>query len=297
MTIRSVTPQPNYPIDRRTLILGGAAVALASRAYPARAGPVTRLRIANDRVFLPAGIDGVAVEALLDSAAEATIVDRACAARIGLRGGEAATVRGTGAATTEATLVSGIELFIAGLRLRPNLVAVIDLGDISRRLGGRPIEVIIGRGLFDAARLAIDLAGATLRVVDRHARPPGVRLPLTTRRGIETLPVTIEGAAAHADFDLGNGGTVLVGAGIASRLLGDGRPTGTIPGGGIGGASVQRTLALRTLDLAGHRFTGVSAAVDASPTAADANIGVRLLRHYGLVADFAERSLWLDFRG
>lgn len=294
----TVVAIPGFVLDRRTLILGAAAAVFVSRASPVLAGPVTHLRIANDRIFLPASIDGVAVEALLDSAAEASIVDRAFAARIGLRGGETVTAHGTGAATADATLVPGVELFVAGVRLRPKVVAAIDLGDISRRLGGRPIELIIGRDLFDAARLAIDFTHATLRVVDRASRPPGVRLPLTMRRGVETLPVTIEGVLAQADLDLGNGGTVLVGMAFASRrLLDDGRATAVIPGGGIGGATVQRALVLRTLDIAGRRFADVPAAIDASPTAADANIGVRLLRRFGLVTDFAERGVWLDFRG
>ena len=286
-------------VDRRSLVAGAATLLAPALLVPAaaRAGPVTRLRIAGDRVHLPASIDGRMVEALLDSAAETSVVDRALAARLGLRGGAPVIARGTGAATTDATLVAGVELFVAGLRLRPAAVGVIDLGDISRRLGGRPIELIIGRDLFDAARLAIDLDAATLATVASRATPRGVRLPLTTRRGIEGVPLTIEGVAAQADFDSGNGGTVLIGADFAARhgLL-DGRPTSTIAGGGIGGEVRQTTFTLRTLDLAGHRFTDVPVAIDASPTAADANIGIRLLRRFAIVTDFRARVVWLDYR-
>ncbi len=281
-------------IARRGLLAG---LALSLLPAAALAGPLTRLRIAGDRIYLPATIDGHPLEALLDSAAETPIVDRAFAARLGLRGSATATARGTGAATAEATLVPGVELFVAGVRLRPKLVGVIDLGDIARRIGAGPIDLIIGRDLFDAARLSIDLTAATLATM-----PPGpargVRLPLTARRGVETVPLLIEGIAAQADFDLGNGGTVLVGADFAARhRLLDGRPTATIPGGGIGGGGRQTTFTLRTLELAGQRFAGVPVAIDASPTAADANIGVRLLRRFGIITDFPGRSVWLDFRG
>ncbi len=281
-------------VDRRSLITG----AIAASVIPgiAVAGPLTRLRIVGDRIFLPASIDGHRAEAVLDSAAETSVVDRVLAARLGLRGGTAATARGTGAATTEATLVAGVELFVAGVRLRPAAVGVIDLNDISRRLG-EPIDLIVGRDLFDAARLAIDLDAATLATIAPREAPRGTRLPLTARRGIEGVPLTIEGIAAKADFDFGNGGTVLIGAAFAARhRLLDGRPTSTIPGGGIGGEVRQTTFTLRSLDLAGHRFTDVPVAIDASPTAADANIGVRLLRHFGTVTDFAARGIWLDFR-
>lgn len=281
-------------VRRRGVLIGGVAALIPGSG---RAGPVTRLRIAGDRVYLPARIDGHAVEALLDSAAETSVVDRGFAARLGLRGGAAATARGTGAATAAATLVAGVELFVAGVRLRPVAVGVIDLEDISRRLGGGAIDLIIGRDLFDAGVLAIDLDAATLATVSTRAER-GVRLPLTARRGIEGVPVTIEGVPAQADFDLGNGGTVLVGADFAARhRLLDGRPTSTIPGGGIGGAVRQTTFTLRSLDLAGHRFTDLPVAIDASPTAADANIGVRLLKRFGIVTDFRARGVWLDFRG
>ncbi len=284
-------------IDRRTLLFTApllAALPDCSAADPA----VTPLRIAGDRLYVPAIINGVAVEALLDSAAETSIVDAAFAARLGLRGGEAATARGTGAATAAATLVRGVVIDVAGLRLRPAAVAVIDLADIARRLAHGPLMLVLGRELFDAGRLAIDIDAATLTVIPGGRDAPGVRLPLTPRRGIETVPVTIEGVSGNADFDLGNGGTVLIGAGFAARhgLL-DGRATGVIPGGGIGGATTQTTFTLRSFAIAGARFADLPVAVDASPTASDANVGVRLLRRFGIVTDFAARSVWLDDRG
>ncbi len=268
---------------------------------PAVAGPEpvgaparVRLRVAHDRIFVPASIDGLAVEALLDSAAETSIVDSRLATQLGLTGGVAVTARGTGAATAAATLVKGARIDVAGLHLRPADIAIIDLSDIARRLAEGPIPLVLGRDLFDAARLAIDVDGGTLAAISRDDAPAGVRLPLTARRGIETVPVTVEGRPAQADFDLGNGGTVLVGAAFAARhRLLDGRPTGTIAGGGIGGETRQTTFTLARLTLAGRDFADVPAAIDASPTASDANVGVRLLRRFGLVTDFAQRSVWL----
>lgn len=283
-------------IDRRTFVAGGLLAALpdCSAADPA----ATPLRVIDDRLYLPATINGVAVEALLDSAAETSIVDAALAARLGLRGGEAVTARGTGAATATATLVRGAVIAVAGLSLHPREIAVIDLGDIARRLGRGPLPLLIGRDLFDAARLRVDIAAATLTVVAPATTPAGVRLPLTARRGIETVPVTIEGLAANADFDFGNGGTVLIGAAFAARhgLLA-GRATGVIPGGGIGGETTQTSFVLRRFEIAGARFTDLPVAIDASPTASDANIGVRLLRRFAVVTDFAARSVWLEDRG
>lgn len=277
-------------IDRRAALAGAAALWLPA------ARRLTGLSLVADRIYVTATIDGRTTEALLDSGAEMTVLDTAFAARLGLRGGTAATARGTGAATADAVLVGGVTVDVAGLTLRSPTVAVIDLADISARLAHRRIDAIIGRDLFDAARLDVDLARGRLRVVPGGVTPPGVRLPLTERRGIETLPVLIEGRRAQADFDLGNGGRVLVGGPFAAALLNDGRATSTIGGGGIGGETQQRTLTLRELIVAGRRFTDVPAAVDASPTAAQANLGVRILRNFGIVTDFAARAVWLDPR-
>ncbi|TRW17164.1 retropepsin-like aspartic protease [Glacieibacterium frigidum] len=280
-------------IDRRGAIAGGAALLLPARAL---AAGVTPLRLVADRIYIDAVINGVATEALLDSGAEMTVLDRRFARRLRLGGGTAATARGTGAATAEATLVTGVTVDVAGLTLRSPTVAIIDLGDIARRLAHRRIDAIVGRDLFDASRLAIDLAAGTLAVIERRREPAGERLILTPRRGIETFPVLIEGQPVAADFDLGNGGRVLVGGETAARLLRDGRATSTVGGGGIGGETQQRTLTLRDLVVAGRRFTNVPAAVDASPTAAQANIGVRILRNFGIITDFAERLVWLRAR-
>lgn len=278
---------------RRELIVAGAAFALAGRAVAAP----TRLHVANDRVFLDAVVNDRPTTAILDSAAEMTVLDSGFAAALGLRGGARAEANGTGRATIGARLVAGVELELAGLTLRPRRVAVIDLGDISRRLALERVDMIAGREIFDAARLRIDLRGGELHVVPRALVPAGVRLPLTPQRGIEAVPVTVEGRPALADFDLGNGGTVLIGAAYArARGFLDDRAVGTIKGGGIGGEGAQATFTLRTLDVAGRRFTDVPVAIDASPTAADANIGVRLLRGFDIVTDFPQRAVWLDPR-
>ena len=282
-------------LQRRVVL--GAAAALLAPIGAAAAPRVTRLRIVGNRIYVAATIDGRTTEALLDSGAEMTILDTAFAARLGLSRGTPATARGTGAATAQAELVTGVEFRVAGLALRPATVAVIDLGNISARLAHRRIDAIVGRDLFDRSRLAIDLVGGTLAALDRRREPTGVRLTLTGRRGIETMPVRIDGIAANADFDLGNGGRMLIGkAFAAAHRLPGARPTSRIGGGGIGGETMQVAFVVRRVDIAGLRFDDVPVAIDASDSAADANIGVGLLRRFRIVTDFAQRAVWLDPR-
>jgi len=262
--------------------------------FPVAATIATRLRVAGDRIFLPVVVNGIATEALLDSAAEATVLDTAFADRLGLKGGQSVTARGSGKATAQATLVPGVTIGAAGLVLRPPSVAVVDLSDISRRLTQQPINVVLGRELFDAARLAIDIGHGTLAVIDRRREPAGERLALTARRGIETVPVAVEGVPALADFDLGNGGRMLVGKAFAkAHGLPGRRLVTTVGGGGIGGETRQTAFALHRVELGGRSFLEVPAAIDASDTAADANVGVSLLKNFRIITDFAERAIWL----
>ncbi|MFO1468644.1 MAG: aspartyl protease family protein [Steroidobacteraceae bacterium] len=156
--------------------------------------------------------------------------------------------------------------------------------------------MILGRELFDAARLRIDIDGRRIGEVDRDSTPPGVALDLTEEHGVTTLPVIVEGEEpVRATFDLGNGAQVLVSQAFAVRrgFFADGREVSHESGGGLGGAADRAVIVLKSLDLAGHRFENVEAAVDPQNTASDVNIGVSLLRSFILTTDFSRHRVWL----
>src|SRR5262249_55895946 len=141
--------------------------------------------------------------------------------------------------------------------------------------------------------------GATVRVLDRTSRLPGVRLPLTEEHGVETIPVRVEGSEpVQATFDLGNGTEVLVSARLAERLhlLTDGRAVHEGRGGGLGGETARKRFVLHSVELGGQTLTEVPAALDPNPSASDLNVGVAVLRHFLVTSDFAERSVWLQAR-
>jgi hypothetical protein len=163
----------------------------------------------------------------------------------------------------------------------------------------RRLDVILGREVFDAARLSIDIEGRRIAVVDRQREPRGVRLELVTEHGIETVPVRVESAdPVRATFDLGNGSQVLVGAAFAQRMgyLGDGRQVTTQRGGGLGGETTRQVFRLRTLEVAGKTLADVEAAIDSNPSASDLNIGVSVLRHFRITTDYAQHAVWLEPR-
>jgi hypothetical protein len=242
-------------------------------------------------------VNGVAVEALLDSAAEMSFIDPGLAQRLGLSAGAAVAAQGSGAAAVDAGLVSGVRLEAFGLTLPEQTLAVTGLADVGTRLLHRRIDMILGREVFDAARLEIDIAHHRLRVLSAGREPRGVRLALTTQRGIETLSVRLEdGPPLQAALDLGNGSQVLVAAALAARLnlLHDGRPVRSASGGGLGGAQQRQLITLRTLEVAGCTFTAVPAAIDVQRSATDLNIGVSILRHFRITTDFAAHLVWLE---
>ncbi len=255
----------------------------------------------GSRLIVDARINGHSVRALLDSAAESTLIDRKAAASLQVSGGTAVTGQGSGAENFEAAQVEGVSLEAFGLTLKDQTVAVVDLSDVGRRLLGHPLDVVLGREIFDAARLRIDIDGKRITVIgaDSKPAPRGVELTLVTEKGIETLPVRIEDhETVRATFDLGNGSETLIGSKLADKmhLLSDGRPTRLSAGGGLGGELQRKVVTLRTLDIAGQRLTDLPAAIDTRPSASDVNIGIAVLRHFLITTDFARHVVWLEPR-
>jgi predicted aspartyl protease len=282
------------------------AVACALPASLATAGPAAssdaagyELRLTRGSwLMIDARINGVSSRALLDSAAESTLVDQGFANRLNLAAGASAEGHGSGRDSFGARLVGAVKLEAVGLSLEDQTVAVVDLADVGNRLLKRHIEVILGREIFDAARLYIDIEGRRI-AVSRDPAPRGVKLDLVTEHGVETVPVRVEdGPPVRATFDLGNGSQILLSRPYAMRmkLLTDGRKVGSASGGGIGGAVSRQTIVLRSLEIAGRRFEKVEAAIDAQQGASDVNVGISILRHFRLTTDFAAHAAWFDPR-
>ena len=246
------------------------------------------LVVHNGRLFVQAKVNGVATEALLDSAAEASLIDPKLAAAAHFPEGQEITIRGSGG-EAKAHVVEGVKLELLGEKVPVEAVVVADLGDISQRLVKRPTQAIVGREAFDALRLAIDIQGGTITLA--MPAPDGVKLPLTAHAGVESIPVTVGSVPAQAEFDLGNGSDVLVSRAFAQKA--GLKVTGRKSGGGIGGEVTRDTTRLPNLTVAGIEFHNVLAAVDDQPSANDLNIGTSILRNFLITTDFKQRAVWL----
>lgn len=272
-------------------------VALAVAALPLSPASTEPLELTDNRLFLAVTVNGTPTVALLDSGAEMTIIDDDFAERLNLEMVGSATAHGSGAATMEARFAEHVRIEAVGVPFETR-VGILDLGEVSQRLLGRDVTMLLGRDLFDRARLRIDMIGGTIQVAG--AMPArGVRLPLSDHRGIPAIPASIEGdAPVQAVFDLGNGSGVMVGRSYAERigLAAPERIVARRGGGGLGGARERDIVRLRNLVVAGREYRDVEAAIDPGETASDLNIGTSILRDFIITTDFAGGVIWLEPR-
>ena len=279
----------------RTVIF---AFALAAGTAPALAAADHTLVVRGDRLFIPLTINGQQVEALLDSGAEMSFVDDDVVKALNLSIEGSETVKGSGGHES-IRFAKGVDIRAAGIDLADQTVAVMDLDPLSARVIGTRIPMILGRNFFDAGRFEIDIEGGTIRSVSEESKPQGTELDLTTHRGIEGFPVSVEvSPPIQAAFDLGNGNDMMIGREAATRmrLAIPSRIIEKKTGGGIGGAVSRDIVLLSKVTIAGKTFTKVRAAIDDQDSQSDGNVGVRLLRHFVITTDFPHHKLWLKAR-
>jgi len=268
---------------KSALLLASALVASSANGEP--------LTIDHGRLFIQARINGVPTEALLDSGAETSLIDPTLAAEARLPEGEKVQLKGSGG-EQDVKVVSGVRIEALGQVIPAAEIAVLDLTDLSRRLIKRPTRAIIGREVFDAAPIRIDLAHADVRALRKGEIPKGKRLPLTGHGGIETVPVTLGKDSAPAVVDFGNGTGVMIGKELAEKM--GLKSIGKEAGGGFGGEIQRDVVILPKLVLAGRTFRKVRAHVDETSSRAPVNIGTPILKHFIVTTDFKGRAAWFE---
>lgn len=289
------------PLLAASSLLGAVAVqaqrpAISLAAEP-QAIPFELFR--GNRIFLSGRVNGREVSMLLDSGASSSVIDRQAAQRLGLPEGRRTTTQGAGG-RVESRVVEGVMLSAGPLTIRDASVLVIDLSEISRRIG-RPIDAILGLEAFRAGIVDIDFAAGTIRFASAQgfAPPAGAaRLPLTDRDGRRTIPVSINGGPSiQADLDLGSNGTLVVSrdywagrSGLAELRF------APVLGGGVGGRVPKRLVTLPSVTLAGVTFTGVPAVLNEGASdlpVTGANVGLELLQRFRAVFDYRGGALYL----
>src|SRR5580765_8008515 len=121
-------------------------------------------------------VDGRPAEAWLDSGASATILDTAYARKLGVALGPAITANGIAGRVSDVRLAKA-DLVAGDLVMRDRRVVVMDLSRIAR-ITHRPVEVLLGRDVFDEAVVDIDFEGRRLSLIPRAGFVPPRSAPL-----------------------------------------------------------------------------------------------------------------------
>lgn len=284
------------PIRRRDALAGLIGAAAFGLAAPARAQNRVPFQTHSNKIFVPVFVNGTPVEAILDSGASASGLDRAFAAQLGVRGRGRFRINGLQGAAAGAW-AQGVSLAVAGLSIPEPRVAVLDLSAFAR-VFQRPVEAVLGRDLFDRFVVEVDHVGKTLGLHPRQgfSPPAGARtVALTPLRDLMTAPVAIEGGPAlQAVVDLGNDSPLIVSPGPARALrLLEGRRISTVAMGGYGEVSTGRVVTARRVGLGGVEFRDVPVQVAGRSIGFEANLGLPILSRFHNWFDFGGRRLSL----
>ncbi|HLZ74083.1 aspartyl protease family protein [Phenylobacterium sp.] len=256
----------------------------------------------NERIFIPATVEGRPVELLLDSGAGITALDSSFAKQAGIKAGGSVGVMGVGGSSTM-QLAPNIEIKLGGLTLSHITAGLMDLSGVAYSMG-RPLPLILGKEVLNDLVVDIDFQRRKIAFRDPtgFSGPPGaVRLTLGKHGDNHTIPVSVEGAApVPFDFDLGNGSPLIVyGAYRDSAHLLDGKPQSLTLTSGVGGAKPDKMATVSSIALGGVQLASVPAAFpDAGNDAlssdrAGGNIGLPVFRRFRLVTDYAHNAIWL----
>lgn len=252
------------------------------------------------RIYASGTVNGLPTPMLLDSGASMTTLDRTYARSIGIKPGVKVDGLGAGGAI-EAELVTGVTLTVGGMRFEKMTVAVIDFSDVAKAIG-RPMPVVLGRELFNAAAIGIDWQRRELTLSPSAGfRPPAgaTLVPLREKGPFHFVEVAVaDRPPIEALFDLGNGGNVNLPSDYWSKqpVLANLRFADSQLGG-VGGLHPSRVVTYPSVSFAGQRFEGVTGQLgrdsQGKEAAHDSNVGIGMLKPFSVVLDLGNSRLFV----
>ncbi len=263
------------------------------------------LTLYRDRyIYVPCVVNGVKTEALLDSGAGITVLDKSLADQLGLVEKSAVTARGV-QGKQQAGLTDGVDISIGSVKLENLTVAIIDLDDLTKHFA-RSMPVIMGKELFNRAIVDVDYPNERLALHDVESfdyQETGHSLEMhPTRNGKRLVELRIEdNSPALFQIDTGGGNIDIFDAYTREHRLLEGRKrVSTCYGGGVGGMAESKAATLDSIEFAGYRIPHVPAAF--SPPGeggfgtADyaGNLGGAILTRFRIIFDFTRNRLHVE---
>lgn len=155
-------PEEAGTVDHALCLLGFTAVPL--------------IELASGHHLVKARLNGRAATFVLDTGANATVLNAPYAEQFGVEGGLPGGAVGLGGAM-QASAARIDELVIGGVPIRQSRIMVTDLGQLSRLLepmAGREIHGIVGQDVMNEHRAVIDVARPILYLIEGNEEPAPV---------------------------------------------------------------------------------------------------------------------------
>lgn len=252
---------------------------------------------------IPVRIAGQTVNALVDSGAQYSVIDRrlhaAIAAELGPRPLFDIPLLAYGVGG-QPQMGKGVRLDMAmdGLSLSGLRCAILDLGPLADE-EGLSAPLILGQDLLKLLALEVDLVERRMRLMERQAVVHDARWSRVAvrRRGTALItPVEVEGHTLDAVVDTGASSILSLSqpAAEAAGIL-DGRPAGTGESLVLGGQITADILTVSHLRAVGRTFREVDVPVYGAvgmPGIPSALLGMAAFRDQGLLLDIGGGALY-----
>jgi predicted aspartyl protease len=293
-------------MQRRTVLaaLGGVAAfgVVGGRAWAQKrkaTHPMIPFRFLQDStVMLTASVAGRSANVMLDTGASTTLVSRQLATFLGWASGSAKVLRGN-SGKAAAARGEALSLAIGGVEVASPTTVVLDLDLIASSVG-TPIDVVLGKHLFDTTMVELDFPNRRLAVGPDlwPTSAPGTVLTVRTGpHGERLVEALVAGhPPAPAVFDLGSSSALMLSkAYVESTGLLAGKRTSTAAIGGVDGMEISTSVVLAELGFAGEVLQRLPAEVLTNWLSPDfaISIGLPVLSRFHMVCDFANNRVHL----
>ncbi|MGH9883941.1 MAG: aspartyl protease family protein, partial [bacterium] len=290
-----------------------APAAASCRPVEQQAGDslVIPIEIENNHVFVAVCVANRALTFILDTGAGQSFLDLNTAKDLGFSLGAGFSAGGAGPGTIRGAQLSGASATLAGVPFTQRIGAALDLSRMSAREGHR-MDGILGADFIASRVLALDYAGAQLRLYDRakfRYGGTGTAVPLTFPSGHPHIEAEIrltDGETVRGQFVVDVGSSA--GLALAKPFVDDHDlrtrvgPTLKRPGGvGVGGQTMALFGRVAELHIGSVAFENVvaslhgdSAGVFSERGSWVGNIGGEILRRFTVYFDYAARRMILE---
>jgi predicted aspartyl protease len=275
-------------------LISGAAPSSGPIEPPPPAAGVQRvvaweaMDLSSGSIVLKVQIAGETIAAVLDTGASHSIIDSSLAKRLGIATAKSVSVNGF-SKQVRAHHSVGTQITAAGSEYTTSLL-VVDMSPT-----GLEQKMILGRDFLDSHVVKFDFTNSRFRVLENAEAESLTSTPiplLSYSRRILRIPVRINGQEEFADLDLGNQNSLLISDSAAARLIPE-LPRSTWVTLDVSGLLTTGSVVVPVLSVAGTDLRSVPALVMTLPDNASANVGLPVLRRFGMVLDLGKSRLWL----